>query len=409
MAKINNTNVVSYNQSWIEAEKRKELRNSNFNQISKIQSRKRNFKNSKNSSFRKKRKIEVDGNFYELQKDDGSLSKEIMILSNLGDAKTSNYRLDLTIEDSRSNCENSRKILQEKENSQNSFNEESELRNLTNGSNNSDESYSKLKRVSRIYSDCSNVENYSIKVANHSYDLNTIKKLTVYIQMELCRETLGDYIYYLQRDLSKETSCYLLKMYSEIIRSVNYLHEKERIIHRDLKPSNIFLSHENLVKIGDFGLATEIFDNKYKKFSFCESDYDTSTRKNSDNSIASQSVYNEFLSSKHSQISYHTKNVGTLQYASPEQMNNHFYDHKCDIYSLGLILFEMLHPIKTGMEKHQTFSDLKKKGKVPECFSIKYPHISSVIVKMIDSNPLKRPEIKDVLDYVEEEIKHLCH
>ena len=304
----------------------------------------------------------------------------------------------MTIEDSRSNCENSRS----------SFNEDSELPNFTNGSNNSVESYSKLKRVSRIYSHCSSVENYFIKVGNHSYDLKKIKKLTVYIQMELCRETLGDYISSLQRDFTKEMSFNLLKMYSEIIRSVDFLHEKEKIIHRDLKPSNIFLSNENLVKIGDFGLSTEIFDNKYKKFSFYESDYDTSSRKNSDNSTASQSVYNEFLSSKHSQISYHTKNVGTLQYASPEQLSNHFYDNKCDIYSLGLILFEMLHPIKTGMEKHQTFSDLKKKGKVPECFSIKYPHISSAIVKMVDSNPLKRPEIKDVLNYVEEEIKYLC-
>ena len=225
--------------------------------------------------------------------------------------------------------------------------------------------------------------------------------------MELCKETLGDYINSVQRDFKDEEILNLLKMFSDISNSVLDLHDKEKIIHRDLKPNNIFISHRNNVKIGDFGLATEIFDIKYKRFSFCEIDLETcSTRKNSENSMSS-SLGMEFFSSKHSQISYHTKNVGTPQYASPEQLLDNYYDNKCDIYSLGLILFEMLYPIKTGMEKHKIFFDLKNRAKVPESFALKYPSITPIIVTMVDANPNKRPDLKDVLNYVDEEIKSL--
>ena len=96
MAKINNNNVVSYYQSWIEAEKRKELQKTNFAQFSKIQSRRRNFKNSKKSSLHKKRKIGAEVNINELQNEERSRCKENLIFSTLGDAKTSNFRLDLT-------------------------------------------------------------------------------------------------------------------------------------------------------------------------------------------------------------------------------------------------------------------------------------------------------------------------
>jgi hypothetical protein len=73
------------------------------------------------------------------------------------------------------------------------------------------------------------------------------------------------------------------------------------IVHRDLKPDNIFITHQNEVKIMDFGVA-KILDNKEP------------TR--------SRSM------------------VGTLLYISPEQINGRDADFRSDIYTLGISLFE---------------------------------------------------------------------
>ena len=45
---------------------------------------------------------------------------------------------------------------------------------------------------------------------------------------------------------------------------------------------------------------------------------------------------------------------------SPEQLGRRPYDHKVDIYSLGLILFELLVPFDTQMERVRTLADIRK-------------------------------------------------
>ena len=234
-----------------------------------------------------------------------------------------------------------------------------------------------------------------IKINKDSYKLKDIKKMKIFIQMELCKETLGDVLHLRNSScnniLSTDETINYLTIFLQFAEAIEYLHEKEKLIHRDLKPNNIFLTDSRSVKIGDLGLATDVLNIKYKKFSM---DTDVSlSRKGSE--LSEHSTNN-------SDLSYHTKNVGTVQYASPEQLNNNYYDQKADVYSMGLILFETVYPIKTGMERHTVFKDLKERGVIN--INNNNTNLSSLILEMVNQSPSKRPGSKEVVIRIKEVI-----
>ena len=148
--------------------------------------------------------------------------------------------------------------------------------------------------------------------------------LHLFVQMELCDMSLDTYITNRdQIDLN-----YNINIFNQIICGLEYIHSQS-IIHRDIKPKNLFIKN-NEIKIGDFGLSKDlcIFDNKDNPLSI----------------IPKENMTND---------------IGTTPYVSPEQLSNIFYDYKTDIYSLGIILFELFNIFTTQMEKAITIKNMK--------------------------------------------------
>ena len=94
-------------------------------------------------------------------------------------------------------------------------------------------------------------EDKSVDTTESNYNELNYDKF-IFIQMELCKETLKCYLNNNELDFNEK-----LSITKQIINGLMFIHQND-IIHRDLKLTNIFISLNDIIKIGDFGLATNI-------------------------------------------------------------------------------------------------------------------------------------------------------
>lgn len=92
----------------------------------------------------------------------------------------------------------------------------------------------------------------------------------------------------------------MLNWFTQICLAIKHTHDK-KILHRDLKSQNIFLTKRGILKLGDFGIARVLSNTKSR----------------------AKTV------------------VGTPYYLSPEIIRNEGYSFKSDIWSLGVLLYEI--------------------------------------------------------------------
>lgn len=203
----------------------------------------------------------------------------------------------------------------------------------------------------------------------------------LYIQMELGQGTLREVI---DQGLPKQKDR-ARRFFREILDGLCHIH-RQGIIHRDLKPVNIFLDSMDRPKIGDFGLATT---NLFIVTQSGGPGVSTATAikpnrmslerlrllaspEQGDSPRDGASKSGERLKYIHHN---QTDNIGTPLYMSPElsatnertRISKVIYSHKVDVYSLGIIYFEMLYPFKTGHERINILHDLRKKEiKMPQ-------------------------------------------
>ncbi|CAH0551983.1 unnamed protein product [Brassicogethes aeneus] len=207
----------------------------------------------------------------------------------------------------------------------------------------------------------------------------------MYIQMEFCekstlRHAIDDDLY-VDEDRVR-------RLFREIVEGLAHIHQ-QGMIHRDLKPVNIFLDSEDHVKIGDFGLATTDIKSRQNEHFTAKSPIESD--RDRDNT-ADESK---------------TGAVGTALYVAPEisLASKAIYNQKVDIYSLGVILFEMcFKPLDTSMERIKILTGLRSKEiTFPEEFLKKKNEKQETLIKLLLTHDItKRPTSLELLqsDYI---------
>ena len=136
-----------------------------------------------------------------------------------------------------------------------------------------------------------------------------------------------------------------VRIISQVLTALEYSH-RAGVVHRDVKPGNIMVTSTGQVKVMDFGIARAVSDSSA--------------------SIAETSTI-----------------VGTAQYFSPEQARGEAVDARTDLYSTGIVLFELL----TGRAPFQ--------GENP--VAVAYQHVNSDAVAPSSLNPRVSPALDAVV------------
>ena len=156
--------------------------------------------------------------------------------------------------------------------------------------------------------------------------------------------------------LSEEIS---FKYFMQVVNAIYFLHQND-LIHRDIKPENLLLYDNNNVKLCDFGWCVGL--NGGERGTFC----------------------------------------GTTEYMAPEMVNQKVYSKEIDIWSLGVLLYEMLHGYSPFIPKKMHFNEREVMENI-KIHNLKFDKKVSIeckelICHLLDENRQRRYKIEDIFN-----------
>lgn len=171
---------------------------------------------------------------------------------------------------------------------------------------------------------------------------------------------VGDLAFHVKKKKAKGeffTETEIMNWFVQICLSLEYIHRR-KILHRDIKSSNIFLTKNNTIKIGDFGIS-KVLDNT------------------SENAFTVQ---------------------GTPYYMSPEVCQSKPYNYKSDVWSLGCILYEFC-TLKHAFNSENLLGLVFKivQDKVEPIPSVYSEDLRKLVDLLLTKDEMKRPQVIDIL------------
>jgi len=184
----------------------------------------------------------------------------------------------------------------------------------------------------------------------------SMTKNNLYLITEFCNE--GD----LESRKKDMTIDEILIVIKQIAKAMVYANEN-KIIHRDLKPANILI-HDGVVKIADFGFARTVDD---------------------DPKIQSKM----------------TKRIGTPLYMAPQVFKGEHYGPKCDVWSLGVLFYELIFkkPPWYGKDAPNLFNNIRDSPLDLDGDLDLDKNVKDLLTKMLDKTEENRLDFEGVLKH----------
>jgi len=148
----------------------------------------------------------------------------------------------------------------------------------------------------------------------------------------------------------------IFRFFYQSTLAIQYLHQND-VLHRDIKPENLLLDKHKNIKLCDFGWSTRRITEK--RLTFC----------------------------------------GTYEYMAPEIVHKKPYDYRVDIWSLGVLLYELIH--REAPYKGRSLSEISKSlAKDQIRFSSStHPEAKDLILKILKNNPNDRLSVSQILSH----------